>query len=206
MKKRDLVKSTAAGGAMVLVLASFAWACTNQARIITLNSISGAPSAVLAISGNRVPASSSVEVRWDALNGPKIGSAIADQAGNFATQVSVPEVKPGIYTIVASAGEFAVARTAFEVTAPAAAASSPSQVRQPASNDLWNGFAQARGASATDVGVASHAANRTGMTAGLGLLGASLAGACFAATFVLSSRRRRTAVNGGFDKGGSPMG
>ena len=205
MKSQSFIGAGVSGGVLVALFAGLAWACTNQARIITVNSLTGPPAMVLSLTGNRVPPMAPVEVRWNALDGARIASAVADQAGNFTAQITVPDVAPGIYTIISSAGEFAVARTAFEVTAPPAAKTPVQMVRPPASSDLWNGFTGSNatvGATATPEAPSGRNAS---LAVGLGLLGASLAGASFGAAFMISSRRRKLPSGAGSGSGGSPM-
>jgi len=105
----------------VLVLAGLAWACTNFVRIDSLvaatNSMSSAPTA--AVRGSGAAAGATVELRWNGVDGPIIGRAKADQAGAFSAQASIPDVSPGIYTVIANDGHNPVGRAAIEVGAGA---------------------------------------------------------------------------------------
>jgi len=103
----------------VLVLAGLAWACTNFVRIDSLvpatNSASTTPTA--AVRGSGAAAGATVELRWNGIEGPVIGRAKADQSGAFSAEASIPDVSPGIYTVIANDGHNPVGRAAIEVGA-----------------------------------------------------------------------------------------
>lgn len=117
--------ATAAGG--VLGATSLAFACSPQPRVFSV-----APQAIAAgdtttVSGEAVQAGAPVEVRWNSLTGQALGQAVATN-GRFSVPVKIPEVAPGIYSLVfvvgdeATAASGGVARASIEVSAPAGAA------------------------------------------------------------------------------------
>jgi hypothetical protein len=126
-----------------------------------------------------------VEIRWNSVTGQKIGGSVADGQGNFATTVSIPDVAPGVYSMVAQAGTEGLARTSFEVTAPAAAAPAPNS---------GAGSWLSRPTSALDS--SGDSGSELGLVAGAALLGVGLLG-LFSAFTVVAVRRRRVPIGAG---------
>lgn len=79
-------------------LASTAWSCVPQPRLVILPSANGAAGSSVAVKGIGFdPAPSTAEIRWNTADGPLL--ATADQA-DFDRTVIVPEVPPGLYAIL----------------------------------------------------------------------------------------------------------
>lgn len=108
--------------ALVLVgLAGVAWACTPHATLTPVGIASG-PSGSLVPMAGKATTQEAVELRWDGVDGQLVGQVPVSEidGGEFATEITVPEVDPGVYSIVAVNGDRGVARAAFEVTAGSA--------------------------------------------------------------------------------------
>lgn len=83
--------------AVVLGAASFAWACTPQARVSGMSPDSGTPGSKTTLSAeNFTPGP--VEIRWNGSSGRELATA---QGPSFSVNVIIPNVRPGFYTIVA---------------------------------------------------------------------------------------------------------
>lgn len=170
-----LAVTVAAG---VLCLSSVAWACTPQARIVAASPSVGPPLSEASVRGEAVTPEAEVEIRWNGVKGPLVGTTIADKSGRFTAPVAVPEAAPGVYTLVAIIGEAGLTRTAFEVT-PASAGQVPSGT--PASP--WSSGPGAGNEL-------SGAGSNPGMALGVGVLALGLVGV-FGGFVVVSGRRRR---------------
>lgn len=105
--------------ALVLSVASMAWACTAQVNVI--GPLSGAPGSEVTVKGGAAPANEQVFILWNALDGQRLATTTANGGGDFSATVTVPEVAPGVYFMVIAGEDRSegVARMAFEVT-PAA--------------------------------------------------------------------------------------
>ncbi|MDQ6950014.1 MAG: hypothetical protein M3256_28165 [Actinomycetota bacterium] len=119
----------AIGVALVITAASTAWACTGLQQSLGIAPQAGPAGTVVTVRGQAVrwvTGPATVAIHWNNLDGPAIGSVKADSTtdGDFQTQFAVPDVAPGIYTLVAVSGPAAVARVTFEVT-PQLAPTSP---------------------------------------------------------------------------------
>ena len=174
--------STAAGvcRAFVVAAAGVAWACTVQPSILSVGPMSSPPEAEVPVTGRGV-AAGSVAIRWSSLQGQVLGVAAADARGDFSTHVAVPDVAPGVYSILAVAGDTGVARMAFEVT-PAPGAASPLGSAAPA----W----------APRQATTRPASSTTGLVVGAALVGAGLV-TLFSGALVAVARRRRATVTTG---------
>ncbi len=189
MRRRAAVMSGAAVAALVLGMASFAWACTNFARIDAINPPADAARSDVTvrgvIAGNNVP----VELRWNALNGPVVGVANTDASGNFSVHGVIPDEPPGVYSILAVSNNTGVGRVAFEVTAPAGTQPAVSPVSVGGANGpargLWSGYSA--GSHSLDSPAASP---DMALRLGVGILGLGLVGA-FGGVAVAATRRRR---------------
>lgn len=134
------------------------WACTGQSQFVGLSTRYGPPGTSVEVRGqalwgtygNGRPAVA--EIRWNDLQGPVVGSAAADASGNFTTAIRVPDVSPGIYSLIIAVAEGTnqgVARSAFEVTPTQAAGGDgpvPPTAAQRVASDLWEGFSDAEAA------------------------------------------------------------
>jgi hypothetical protein len=177
-------------GALLLLTANAVWACTAQPRIFSLGPQVGPVGLEITLEGQAVPGAP-VEVRWNSLQGVKIGEGVADFSGNFAVPARIPQAEPGIYFILVKAANAGVFRDSFEVTAERAVASDNRPADRAASSaDLWSAFStdspavESRGAQTADADSGSQA-----------ILGAALlaAGAAALAFGLVADRRRRHA-------------
>src|SRR4051794_6975129 len=99
---RRLALVGAAAMATVVVTASFAWACTNFARVDAISPPLGAEQSRVTVRGAGVGPNALVELRWNTLEGQVIGQSISDQNGAFSVAGTVPTgAAPGVYSIIA---------------------------------------------------------------------------------------------------------
>jgi hypothetical protein len=127
--------------AAVVALSASAWACTAFTSLKT--PATGVAESQIDVTGQSLISPGqpirAVELRWNALNGPVLAQAQADDSGRITASVTVPAASPGVYYVVAVVDGRAVARSAFEVTPPpgvAATAPNPGGLR--ASDALAN--------------------------------------------------------------------
>lgn len=187
---------------MLLSAAAVAWACTAQLPM-SVKPGAAAPGTPVTVSGES--ARGPVELRWNGVDGPLVGRAADGSA--FALGFKVPDVAPGVYTLVALArssdGTVASKGTAsFEVTTASSVAGVSQPVAAPsaqtASADLWSGYASADtgpGLATGTEAVGDVVGSRSGspsLALGVGLLGFGLV-ALFAG-FAVAELRRRKAV------------
>ena len=111
----------AAGGAAVVAalgapVAARACAATTGMVLGTAHAPSGTN---VSVRGSNFAPGAPVEVRWGSPHGPLLATAIG---GDFATQVTIPEVAPGLYSIdtTDNTGPIAFISATFTVTAPVA--------------------------------------------------------------------------------------
>ncbi len=178
MKVRRVTLALATGVAVVLGLASVAWASTPTARIVSASPSAASPGSQVRIAVESVSTQGPVEIRWNSLTGERLATAAWDGKA-YAASVAVPDVAPGVYTLVATADGAGVARTSFEVTAAAAEVSAPAAAS----------IAAERWAPRPAVD-ASPAGSGLGVAAGSVLLAVGLVSA-FAGFAVAAGRRRR---------------
>lgn len=96
-------------GALFLVGAMTAWACTNLATL-NLESSSGAAGDTVGVTGSSFAAPGGrydevgpVEIHWDGAEGQVLASAQPDEAGNIATSVTIPsDASSGYHVLVAT--------------------------------------------------------------------------------------------------------
>ena len=105
--------------AALCVGGTVAFACTYVPHVYSTSPESGAPGTDVTVTGQAISAKGPVDIRWNGLQGPVLGVAKPDAAGNFSVTVKVPEASPGVYFLVAVAGDSGVARHVFEVTGTA---------------------------------------------------------------------------------------
>lgn len=104
-------------GLGLALLGSTAWACT------AFTSLTGPKAGVaqsqVTVEGESLirerDADQEVELRWNASDGPLLAKVTTDNVGSLSATVTVPDVAPGIYFIMAIAGDAGVARMSFEV-------------------------------------------------------------------------------------------
>ena len=178
MQVRRVSVALATGVAVVLGLASVAWACTPTARVLSVSPGTASPGSQVDIAVESVSTQGPVEIRWNSLTGERLATATWNGEA-YAASVAVPEVAPGVYTLVATADGAGVARTSFEVTPATAAVPTPAAAVTPA--DRW--------APRAVLDAAPSGAN-PGVVAGSALLAVGLVSA-FAGFAVAAGRRRR---------------
>jgi hypothetical protein len=116
--------AAAVGG--VVLAASAAWACTDFTRIDQVVPANQSPVPTAAVRGSGADAGALVQLRWNDVNGPVIGSARADATGAYDLTATLPaDVPAGVYTLVASDGHHDVGRAPYEVAAPSADPATP---------------------------------------------------------------------------------
>jgi len=166
------------GIAVVLGTLAAAWACTGQPQVFSVNPITAPVGAQVTMRGEAVAVGAPVELRWNGVAGPKLAEVTADSRAGFEMVFTVPEVAPGVYSLVVVTrdGAAAVGRTAFEVSGAGTVTAD-------------SGFASATQAAGLDaaVPVGSSAA----LLAGVGLLAAG--GVALFAGFAVATVRRRRA-------------
>lgn len=150
-----------AGVVVVLSAASMAWACTYQPRIVGVTPQATERGAVVTMTAQGVAAGQAVEVRWNGAEGLKLAETRSDAIGNFSVDVAIPDVAPGVYSLVAVAGSNGVARAAFEVTGDVL-----SSVEAHPAIAASTGF----GPSLVDAAPASSSRTSPGFMAGIALL------------------------------------
>lgn len=184
--RRGTIAMTFAAAAAVVGITSLAWACTYTPRIFALTPEIGPRASEVTMTGQGLAPQGVVEIRWNSASGPKIAETVADPSGNFSTVTKVPDVPPGVYSLVASTPDGkGVARAAFELTgdspfssAPHAAPLTPNREN---ATPPWIGRPDE---------FRPPSSGSPALALGAGLLGFGLV-VLFAGTAVLSLRRRR---------------
>jgi len=166
--------------AVFAVAAGGAWACTVQAPIIGVSPAAAPERALVTVAGSRMvlgaDGNRQVEIRWQSVDGPVLGTGDVDADGRFSAEVAVPTAAPGIHSLVAVTGGASIA-TALEVS-QADLPPQPTQLVDPAQvseRPVLNGEPSSRG---TDM-----AAPGAILLVGLSMLGSGTAA-------VLVRRRR----------------
>lgn len=188
MKSRAVL----AAGVFALVLggASAAWACTYLPTVIGLSSTSAPSGSTVEVFGQGVGlAGEPVELRWNSVEGPIVATTLSTAGDNrteFAATMTVPDVAPGVYVVLAmdpTGQTTEPTRTTFQVTPSVGAANLASEqaasLTQPAS---YNAPAP------TDN-------SNLGLVAGLGLLGFGTAALLAGFAVTISTRRSRVPVS-----------
>lgn len=191
------MKKTVVFGAVVTALvltAALAWACTNLATL-NLSSAVGKAGDTVTVTGSSfgVPSAANlakgqqpfpVVLHWNGAEGPVLGQATPDNAGNISATITVPQAAPGYYVLVArqlnDKGQDSYgtpARAAFQILGP----NGQSVVSQPSAE------------SAAPLASEPISTGMIALTALLGVLGLGLFGAGMGA-FVRQARRREVPV------------
>lgn len=123
MSRRAVVASMIAVAAVVGA-AGLAWACTTFS-MINLSVSSGLPGSQILVTGENAAPNSQVVLRWDSRTAPQAAAATTDAAGKFAVPVNAPEASGGVHVLLATDGQGAIARGAFEISSGAALTSAP---------------------------------------------------------------------------------
>lgn len=147
--------------AATLLAGGWAWACTPQPRVVSTSAESGPARSEVLVTGEGARPGAPIELRWNGVRGPVIGSGTADDAGAFASAVRLPDAGPGVHTIVAVVQDAGIGRTAFEIT-PARA--STTRTRSP----VWTTSfpSQSSGARGFDGGGVLLAVGTVGLAGG----------------------------------------
>ena len=115
---RRAVVASVIGVFAVVGAASLAWACTSFTTI-NLSVSSGAPGTEIMVRGENAAPNSNVVLRWDSRTAPRVATIATDGAGKFAVPVKAPDAIAGVHVLLATDGQGAIARGAFEIPAGA---------------------------------------------------------------------------------------
>lgn len=146
--KRSAPKVAGLAAMSVLVLAAAAYACTALATL-NLSAPSGPVGTNVVAKGaafSTAPGASPVVLHLDRADGPVLGQATPDRAGNFSVGFAVPQTEAGHHAIVATQlnakGQMAYgtpARTSFQVVGPGAQAGARPPTAAPSSEPATSG-------------------------------------------------------------------
>jgi hypothetical protein len=109
IRRRGVLGIFGVAAAAVTALAATAYACTNLSTI-TLSNGSARPGDNITVTGTsfggggcgcRPRGVTPVQIRWNGRAGEVLTEANADTAGSISGSFTVPEAKPGLYTIAA---------------------------------------------------------------------------------------------------------
>jgi len=173
-------------GAVVVLAAAVAWACTPQTRLMAPQVQKAVAGTAITIQGDSVTPGTPVAIHWSGLNGAQLAQAVAGQSGNFSATITVPQVAPGVYFVMAvPAGDAAVARVPFQVTGGASAEAT-------GSTGLWEGFSAA-GRQIDSAPASQGSTSPAGLGLGIVLMAAGLGVAAAAAVVMVRHRVRASA-------------
>lgn len=109
--------------AFTVVFGAWAWACTSNARLDPVQPAEGPARSIVTVTGAGFYPQ--VDIRWASDSGPLLARTTA----SFTVDVTIPDVAPGTYYIVAvsrgSQGDVWQRASTFTVTAPAAVVPPP---------------------------------------------------------------------------------
>lgn len=176
----------ALGMAAVLAAASAAAACTPMLAMYPLSSPAGDPGKEVTVKGTS-PSTDPVEVRWDGIRGPMLGTASVDEeTGAFSIDVEIPEAAPGLHYVVAVGGaskggdSTGWSRAPFKVAGPApplhatpTLGADQAQGGLTADGYTWQSATTDGGSpiSQTTIGIAVLALGSVSLAVGFGMLG-----------------------------------
>lgn len=169
VRTRNTVRRTAilAAGVLAVVplsLGAAARACTPLPRSFGLIPKAASGAALAKAVGEGVAPRSPVEVRWDDVKGDLIGSAVADEKGQFSAMVAIPPAPRGAHIVlfraqaVGTSELTTVGRLPFAVMSPGelqstASETGRSRVRIASAQPKSGGRAPTNGALAMVVGI-----------------------------------------------------
>lgn len=157
---------------------SVAFACSPQPQVYSLLPESAAPGETVVVRGQSITSRAPVEIRWNGVTGDVLATAAPGPDASLSVPVRIPDVSPGVYSLMLVTVDGGVARTAFEVTAAAGSAhASPVSVQ----TALW---------PTVDGAPAASSEGAAPLTIGLTMLATGLVG-LFAGSALLVARRRR---------------
>jgi len=176
--------------AAVMVSASIAWACTAQFYLNQVTPSAAPARATVSLTGSS-QVQAPVEIRWNTATGPRVDTATTGSAASFSSQITVPDVAPGVYYLVVVSSGQKLASAPLQVTDPSANTPSPA-----ASGDLWTGF-DVNQPSIDGLGGVSKAPGglKAGLVLGMGLLAVGTV-AAVSTLAVIGRARRRSAKSG----------
>lgn len=136
--------------AVLMLGLGLAWACTPTSSIVLLPE-TGPTASKITVSGQVAPDAGSaapVEIRWNSVSGLLLGTVTADATRNFSAEVTVPDVAPGVYYVLAISGKAEAGRASYEVATSSASVSTAQRAApsKSVSADLWTGLAKQDGA------------------------------------------------------------
>ncbi len=174
-----------AASAVAACLTSVAWACTYSPRILALSAREAPRGSEITMIGQGVVPERAVELRWNAVEGMKLAQTTADRSGDFSAPVRIPDVAPGVYSLVVVADGAGVGRATFEVTSDATSiqATPAVGVSQPAHRSAWPDH----------VSSGSKTGTSPGLGLGVGLLSLGLVVLSSGGAVALLRRRRAAA-------------
>ena len=178
--------------AVVVVAASTAWACTQQAPLIGVSPASVQPAGTVTVKGQGLPRSLSgagvpVQIMWNDRHGPKLAEVLSDSNGLFSATVDIPAAPPQVYSVVAVVNGLQVGRTAVEVSRSPSEPDSPTAFRPSA------GSAPERGS----VAPRDSAPSSPELATGAAVLGIGLVALLVGSTAISMRRTRRPAARAG---------
>jgi hypothetical protein len=110
IRRRPLFRFSGVLATLLTALGVAAYACTNLSTI-TLSTGAARPGDTITVTGTsfggggcgcRPRGVTPVQIRWNGRAGPILAEAGADAAGSISGTFTVPDVKPGLYTIAAT--------------------------------------------------------------------------------------------------------
>src|SRR5262245_15199811 len=109
--------------AMLVALASAAWACTAWTSMSPLSVPAGGPGTTVRVTA-KVP-TGPAEIRWDGITGPLLGTAEVED-GSFTREVRIPDAPAGVHYVVVTNAAGQWTRAPFKIQGPGGEAPSPS--------------------------------------------------------------------------------
>jgi len=185
--------------AMLLAVATLAWACTPRQNITHVTPIAGEARSQVKIEGDGLTQGQPVSITWNSAAGPKLAQTSADASGSFSVTATIPDTQPGVYFLLATTGDnqATVARSVFEVTESLQATSPAGQSTASTAghsipSDLWRGFTT----SPSGPGSTPNQAPATRSGPGLGLGIALSATAVVMGFAAMTAARKRQKAHG----------
>lgn len=144
-RQRRFFRSGLLAGLVALAAASLAWACTPTADIEITPDRVAAGGGAIDVQGRNFLDGATVQVRWNAADGPLLATATArgTEGARFSVPVTVPKVPEDTYTVLALAqdknGEAIAVRESLVVGQPGRAPAAAPEGREPAARSVSGG-------------------------------------------------------------------
>lgn len=192
VRRRGLVGCFGVAAVVVTALGAAAYACTNLSTI-TLSTGAARPGDTVTVTGTsfggggcgcRPRGVTPVQVRWNGRHGPVLTEASADTAGSISGTFTVPEAKPGLYTIAATQRDLELGLDYYGTPAMASI-----EVLTPSGESVVQ-----RGAEGLGTADSSGSAGIMALTVALGVLSVGLLGAGALSAGRAVARRRAPAT------------